>query len=152
MYFRFGNIYVNSSESFQYWDSDKMINLKDMNDLEVTEFENKYIIQLMHDINHFCGYSLKKIFMVTLGSAFELYRNNGEDINSYNEYWNMLEVGTLDKKAIKLLSLGIEDKYLQKRIVSDEEVFYKIIQSENILETIIELFGYDSIEYYIMIL
>lgn len=152
LYFRFSTIYINTSKNFQHWEVDELIDFDNLKDSEVKEFENKYIIQLLHDINHFCGYSLKKIFMVTLGSAFDQLQKNDKDLNSYNEYWNMLEAGTLNKKAIKLLSKGIEDKYLQNRILANDETYFKIIQSKNVLETIIDIYGKNSIEYYVMIL
>lgn len=53
-------------------------------------------------------------------------------------------------KVLKLLSLGIEDKYSWNIIFSKEEVYDIIINSQYI-KIIIEMFGCISVEYYVYI-
>lgn len=65
LYFRFGSIYINNKADFAYWDTDNEINLLSMSNEEKADFENRYILQLLKDINLFCSYILKKILMVT---------------------------------------------------------------------------------------
>ncbi|SCI26923.1 Uncharacterised protein [uncultured Clostridium sp.] len=66
----------------------------------------------------------------------------------YNQYWNMLESGTMNFKVLKLLSQGIEDKYLQNIIISNDKIYDTIANSQDIERSIIEIFGCDSVEYY----
>ena len=53
-------------------------------------------------------------------------------------------------KVLKLLYLGIEDKYSWNIIFSKEEVYDIIINSQYI-KIIIEMFGCISVEYYVYI-
>ena len=82
--------------------------------------------------------------------TFNIIINKTQTENSrlYNQYWNMLENGTTNIKVLKLLSLGIEDKYLQNTIISNEEAYDIITNSQDIEQSIIEIFGCDSVEYY----
>lgn len=146
LYFRFGTIYIKTKADFAYWDVDDKIDLLTMSDKEKADFENKYILQLLKDINLFCAYILKKILMVTFNIIIN--KTQTENSNLFNQYWNMLESGTMNIKVLKLMSLGIEDKYLQNIIISNEEVYDIIINSQNIEQSIIEIFGCDSVEYY----
>ncbi|WP_270382613.1 DEAD/DEAH box helicase, partial [Longicatena caecimuris] len=146
LYFRFGSIYINNKADFAYWDTDNEINLLSMSNEEKADFENRYILQLLKDINLFCSYILKKILMVT----FNIIINKTQTPNNrlYNQYWNMLESGTMNFKVLKLLSQGIEDKYLQNIIISNDKIYDTIANSQDIERSIIEIFGCDSVEYY----
>ena len=146
LYFRFGSIYINNKADFAYWDTDNEISLLSMSNEEKADFENRYILQLLKDINLFCSYILKKILMVT----FNIIINKTQTPNNrlYNQYWNMLESGTMNFKVLKLLSQGIEDKYLQNIIISNDKIYDTIANSQDIERSIIEIFGCDSVEYY----
>lgn len=57
--------------------------------------------------------------------TFNIIINKTQTPNNrlYNQYWNMLESGTMNFKVLKLLSQGIEDKYLQNIIISNDKIY-----------------------------
>lgn len=147
-YFRFDTIYVNQKADFDYWEKDLKINFSLMSNQEKIDFENQYIIQLLKDINYFCAYSLKKLLMVTFNVI--CVKSSAKQFASdiYGKYWNMLESGTINDKIITLLSKGIDDKYLQGKILADDLIYHQIVSSDDICQAIIDAFGKDSVEYY----